>query len=83
MSNELMEILQNSASVPDNAEIGVGGVPTDNGPPDIYDRIAGLVKEARELRKAGKYMSAQKKLSEAKHFRALVKKIERQLKPGN
>lgn len=76
-SNELLEILQeavNRAPEKDNP------LPTDNGPANIYDRIAALQAETKELRAAGKPMSARKKLNEATHFRRLVRRIERQCK---
>lgn len=75
-SNELLEILQTPVTLPN----GDKPFPSDNGPPNIYDRIAALQIESKELRVAGKPMSARKKLNEAAHFRRLIKRIEKRWK---
>lgn len=75
-STELLEILQSSVAVVPELDKPL----TDNGPANIYDRVAALQIEAKELRAAGKPMSARKKLNEAAHFRKLVKRIEKRWK---
>lgn len=75
-SNEFLEILQETVNQPKKGY----PLPSDDGPANIYDRVAALRAEAKELRVAGKPMSARKKLNEATHFRRLVRKIERQCK---
>lgn len=75
MSSELLRNLQDTAALPEANY--TPPIPSDNGPPNIYDRIAMLQAEAKEFKAAGKPMSARKKLDEARHYRRLVKKIEK------